>query len=439
MTTSDQTPTFNMKVVVQETGLKPDTLRAWERRYGKPNPQRTEGGHRLYSQYEIDMLKWLIERQDEGLSISHAVELWEQIKTRQEDPFVVHPLVGSEQSLFTATLTGDSVELMRKAWLAACLDFDEQQAQHIIAEAFAVLPLETVCFEILQKGLRAIGDGWYTGTITVQQEHFTSALAVRHLESLLTAAPLPTRNGRILIACPPLEQHTFSPLLLSVLLRRRGWDVIYLGANVPLDQIETAVQAIKPQILVTSAQTLTTAGTTHDMAMRLAATDIPLAFGGGIFITIPQLHKRIPGYYLGQNFATALSTIEKLKQTTPEPLSIKTRDTQYQTALIQYRENRAPIEAQVQSEIPEGAMPLRTLHMINAEFGNNIIAALTLEDIALLDSGYQWIRGLLNNHLQQTQTPDLPAYFQIYHDASQQYLNSQADMLLDWLATAVSR
>ncbi|MCA9937221.1 MAG: MerR family DNA-binding transcriptional regulator, partial [Anaerolineales bacterium] len=40
-----------MKVVVQETGLKPDTLRAWERRYGVPSPERTAGGHRLYSQY----------------------------------------------------------------------------------------------------------------------------------------------------------------------------------------------------------------------------------------------------------------------------------------------------------------------------------------------------------------------------------------------------
>ena len=219
MTTSDQTPTFNMKVVVQETGLKPDTLRAWERRYGKPNPQRTDGGHRLYSQYEIDMLKWLIERQDEGLSISHAVELWEQIKARQEDPFVMHPLPGSEQVPFTTAVTGDSVRQMRATWLSACLEFDEQHAQHIIAEAFAVLPLETVCFEILQKGLHAIGDGWYAGTITVQQEHFASALAVRHLESLLTAAPLPTRDGRILIACPPLEQHTFSPLLLTVLPR----------------------------------------------------------------------------------------------------------------------------------------------------------------------------------------------------------------------------
>ena len=45
-----------------------------------PNPHRTPGGHRLYSQHEIDVLKWLLARQDEGMSISHAVQLWHQIE-----------------------------------------------------------------------------------------------------------------------------------------------------------------------------------------------------------------------------------------------------------------------------------------------------------------------------------------------------------------------
>ncbi len=65
--TNDDTPIYNLKAVVQETGLKPDTLRAWERRYGSlPEPNRTGGGHRLYSQQDINTLKWLLARQDEG-------------------------------------------------------------------------------------------------------------------------------------------------------------------------------------------------------------------------------------------------------------------------------------------------------------------------------------------------------------------------------------
>ena len=56
------TPAFNLKVVLKETGLAADTLRAWERRYGLPSPNRTAGGHRLYSQRDIETVKWLMKR-----------------------------------------------------------------------------------------------------------------------------------------------------------------------------------------------------------------------------------------------------------------------------------------------------------------------------------------------------------------------------------------
>ena len=86
-----KTPAYNLKVVIRETGLKADTLRAWERRYGLPNPQRTAGGHRLYSQYDIEMIKWLIERQNEGLRINRAVQLWQSFEEQGKDPLEMMP------------------------------------------------------------------------------------------------------------------------------------------------------------------------------------------------------------------------------------------------------------------------------------------------------------------------------------------------------------
>src|SRR6187551_3304288 len=80
------TPAYNLKVVLKETGLAADTLRAWERRYGLPTPNRTAGGHRLYSQRDIETIKWLMKRQQEGLSISHAVEMWNEQLTSGADP-----------------------------------------------------------------------------------------------------------------------------------------------------------------------------------------------------------------------------------------------------------------------------------------------------------------------------------------------------------------
>ena len=92
------TPAFNLKAVLKETGLAADTLRAWERRYGLPVPQRSAGGHRLYSQRDIETIKWLIRRQAEGLSISRAVDLWNEQLGSGSDP-----LAGPVQSTFTST------------------------------------------------------------------------------------------------------------------------------------------------------------------------------------------------------------------------------------------------------------------------------------------------------------------------------------------------
>src|ERR671929_2299579 len=68
-------PIFNTKAVARETGVPADTFRAWERRYGVPRPQRTPGGHRLYSERDIAIIRWLRDRTDEGMNISHAVML----------------------------------------------------------------------------------------------------------------------------------------------------------------------------------------------------------------------------------------------------------------------------------------------------------------------------------------------------------------------------
>lgn len=103
----NRSPAFNMKVVVQETGIKPDTLRAWERRYGLPDPQRTAGGHRLYSQYDIDLLKWLLARLDEGMSISHAVTMWRQLEVDGKDPLLASgPTSSPEPALARKKISG---------------------------------------------------------------------------------------------------------------------------------------------------------------------------------------------------------------------------------------------------------------------------------------------------------------------------------------------
>ena len=253
-----KSPVFNLKVVLQEANIAADTLRAWERRYGLPMPQRTPGGHRLYSQYDIETIRWLMTRQAEGLSISRAVDLWNEHNASGVDPLAGFnaPDLTSTQAIPALYVSPDTnLDSLRAQWIGACMKFSESQAEQVLNQAFSMFPVEAVCMEVLQKGMAEIGSMWYENGATVQQEHFASGLAMRRLDSLLSASPAPSRNQTVLVGCPSNEWHTFTPLLLSLLLRRRGLNVIYLGANVPAADFEETVKSVRGKLIILVAQT----------------------------------------------------------------------------------------------------------------------------------------------------------------------------------------
>jgi methanogenic corrinoid protein MtbC1 len=426
-------PTYNMKVVVQETGLKPDTLRAWERRYGVPNPERTPGGHRLYSQHEIDMLNWLVARQDEGMSISHAVELWQQLEANGQNPLQAQGGTAVAEPTFFY-VNGEQLNELRDAWIAACLAFDEYQAQHLLARAFALFPIETVCYQVLQQGLTEIGQGWYEGRVSVQQEHFASALALRQLEALLASLPVPVRSERIIVACPATEQHTFPALMISLLLRLKGWDVIYLGANVPLERMETSVSQIKPWLVIMSAQTLTAAGNMLPMAHKLQELEVLFAFGGSVFNSVPQLVEAIPGSFLGQSLGEVPQVIEQLKQKPPTMGKAKKISKAYQAAYEHFITQRSAIEAHIRAVPHLSKMPSALLSNTNYEFGNNIAAALRLGDLGMINANLDWVKGLLHNTQSRLSEELLKQYLQQYYEAVKAVMDTRAAPILDWLA-----
>ncbi|MCB0185216.1 MAG: cobalamin-dependent protein, partial [Caldilineaceae bacterium] len=345
--------------MVQETSLKPDTLRAWERRYGLPAPQRTESGHRLYSQNDVDLLKWLMARQNDGMSISRAVELWRRLEAESRDPLQALPMTqgstATTQSVAIGSMTAssgsytpdDAISRLRDEWITCCLHFDEQCADRIVTQSFALFPVETVCKEVLQKGLAVIGEQWYLGDITVQQEHFASALALRRIEALLTATPPPTRPGRILIGCPPDEVHTFAPLILTLLLRRRGWNVIFLGANVPIQDFIFTVQTTRPQFVILTAQLLYTAAGVREMGELIRAINVPMGYGGLIFAQLPELHQHIAGHYLGDTFESAIEQAEKQMFAPRLPRPVAPLSPQLEEALTQFWTHQQQIDIEV--------------------------------------------------------------------------------------------
>lgn len=436
MSVNRHRPIYNLKAVVRETGLKPDTLRAWERRYGVPAPQRTHSGHRLYSQHDIDLLRWLIARQAEGLSISRAVELWQRMQADEPGDLhsagAGHPPNPAPVPAPVASASPAAADVLRDAWVDACLRFDEQSAEHLLAQAFALLPPEVVALEVIAAGLARLGEGWYRGSVTVQQEHFASELAMRRMEAMLAATPAPTRPGRIVIGCPPDEAHIFVPLLLTLLLRRRGWNVVYLGANVPLVSMEVTVAATRPSLVVLTAQQLHTAATLLEVGELLLRERVPLAYGGLIFNRLPALRSVIPGAFLGDRLDQAASTIERLMANARVQAAQHATGPELREALHHFQEARADVESAVAHRLRHAGYSGRMLAAANDNMGRNIAAALALGSMEHMGPDLDWIEGLLVHHA-GLPASHLDDYLEAYLSALRSVLGNRVAPVTDYL------
>jgi methanogenic corrinoid protein MtbC1 len=434
------TPAFNLKAVLKETGLAADTLRAWERRYGLPVPQRTRGGHRLYSQRDIETIKWLMKRQSEGLSISRAVDLWNEQLDSGSDP-----LADSTQSMGTSALpvlaqyraSDTTLDTYRAQWVEACMDFSESTAEQVLNQAFSMFPVEAVCLDVLQKGLSDIGERWYENRASVQQEHFASSLAMRRLDALLIAAPAPTRNQTLIVGCPPDEWHVFTPLLLALLLRRRGFLVIYLGANVPASRFADTVKNIKADLVILVSQQLTTAATLQKTALLLSRQKFPIAFGGRIFNLHLDMPNYISGYFLGFELNAALDEIELILRRKAVRHQPKTASQDYIAAHQAFVSKRAQVELTLKETLEPLSISPDDIKTGMNFLGDNISAALQLGDMSHVSAEVDWLKSLLRAY--ETPPQQLIHFMKTYAQAVDQTINGQGKPIFDWFDAEIQK
>lgn len=429
------TPAYNLKVVLKETGLPADTLRAWERRYGLPVPQRTPGGHRLYSERDIHTIKWLMARQAEGLSISRAVDMWnEQIASGSD------PLVGLAPSTLVSVQTATpatympaetTLDSLRAQWITACLNFNEIGAEQILNQAFSMFAVEAVCVEVLQKGMSEIGGLWYGNRASVQQEHFASGLAMRRLDALLIASPAPSRSFTVLVGCPANEWHTFTPLMLSLFLRRRGINVIYLGANVPVERFEETVKAIHANLVILVAQTLTSAAYLQQTAHALTAKRIAVAYGGRIFNMRSEMIPYISGHHLGSDVSASVNEVENILNGKRKTVQLKAASQEYVAAHQFFLSKRADIEMTLRTLIKPLNISSEDYQTGIHHLGDNIAAALALGNINYVSDEMDWVKYLLHAYAQPEQ--GLVDFINAYAKAIDKHINGSGRPIYDWL------
>jgi methanogenic corrinoid protein MtbC1 len=249
--------------------LKPTTLRAWERRHGLPRPRRAINGYRLYTEADLEVLRRLKARTEAGIRIGIAVEEGS-------------PAGGGLHSDLEPT----AIESLRNRVVEAILRTDERQAAGAMREALVLHMAEDVLASIMEPILIWIGDEWAAGRIPISVEHFASSLFVRQLVVLHAASPNSWRPGIALAACHPDDRHEIGLLMITVGLRRRGWDVRYLGADLPAFDLGRAAAQLRPDVVILSCTLPVNEETLNciDAQLRLLPDPAPdLILGGQAF------------------------------------------------------------------------------------------------------------------------------------------------------------
>ncbi|QAS50753.1 MerR family transcriptional regulator [Halobacillus litoralis] len=272
---------YNIKAVSQMLGIQPGTLRAWERRYQMIRPSRNEAGHRLYTDNHIKILKWLMEKVNKGFTISQAVSL---LESNEE--------VVSESDNFESA---SQLEKIGDDLLNGLLSFEENEAQRHLDHAFSLFTPETVAIDIIGPLLVRVGDLWEENKITSAHEHFASQFIRSRIGMMLISIPSDRMLPKALLVCGPNERHELGLLIFALFLKRKGYDVIYLGQSIAGGDIDIIIDEIDPTYMFMSCTLKKNMSITVKLAESLQQQypELNIGLGGYAYDRLSEIDKKL--------------------------------------------------------------------------------------------------------------------------------------------------
>lgn len=231
-----------MRVVTRRTGLTPDVLRVWERRYGVVKPMRSQGGQRLYSAADLERLMTLSRLVRSGHRIAMIARLPdEDLATLAND---------------AGTRADGAVDDLAAAVVAKALDatggFDDEKLEQILRAAAMSFPASDWLERVLHPFLLAVGERWHQGAISPAHEHLASA-TVRDTLAWVLSSLEPPKDAPVVIASTPAgELHEFGAMMASIVAAQAGWRVRYLGPNLPAEVLADCARSTGAKVIALS-------------------------------------------------------------------------------------------------------------------------------------------------------------------------------------------
>lgn len=245
--TASKTTLHPMRVVSQRTGLSPDLLRAWEKRYGAVAPTRSAGGQRHYTDADVERLRLLVRATSAGRQIGQVATL-----PNEELTALIESDERAARLNAAPSTDGPAVESFLSSALIAVESFDAQRLEATLRAAALRLPSDDVLDQVIGPLLFTIGSLWHQGLLLPANEHLATT-TIRRVLGWMSDLAAPGPGAPVVVVGTPANQiHELGAMLAATTASGDGWRVIYLGANLPADELARAVRYAKADALAIS-------------------------------------------------------------------------------------------------------------------------------------------------------------------------------------------
>ncbi len=229
MTNNEPIAKYQIGTVARATGVSAHTIRVWERRYSALKPARTAGGSRVYTDCDVQKLRLLKKLTGDGHAIGRIAHLeLVELKT----------IAGEfERTEAPSRLTDEVVKNTVNKFMTALQSMDITGAERVLLYSAGFLDPQTLIIKIIAPIITEIGQRWEAGTLRISHEHAASALLRNLMGSLMRSSP--PRPGASTVVATTLsgERHEFGALMAALMATVQGWNVVFLGPNLPTQEI----------------------------------------------------------------------------------------------------------------------------------------------------------------------------------------------------------
>jgi len=244
----EKTYKFQIKIVSQMTGLSEFVIRAWEKRYAAVNPSRTETNRRLYSEEDIQKLKLLNEAVQRGHNISGVANL--SISELQAVLRSKPVTSVNQEDLPSVTFT--DFDSIINSCMEAIKDYNGKALETFLLKASSKMSQPQLIEKLIVPLIYKVGDLWHDGYIRVANEHLASAVIRSFLSNLIERQISPENAPVIISATPRGQEHELGAMIAGVVAASAGWKVIYLGPNLPAEEIAAAADILQAKVVALS-------------------------------------------------------------------------------------------------------------------------------------------------------------------------------------------